>query len=140
MFYFKSAVETKIVSILSSTQFLMTCCGCLSGWFHKLHALYGCCLFSWNSWVGRWKKLCSRFYSRRLMAENEYLVSKDSLVFEFVILTRGIPFWNVNKHNKRSSKHNCCYIKKVWLFGLHHCLCFIHQRQATNTRLSNDGL
>ena len=37
------AVETKIVSILSLTQFFMTCRGCLSGCFHNLDALHGCC-------------------------------------------------------------------------------------------------
>ena len=28
-------------------------------------------MFSWISWIGRWKKSCSLFYSCRFMAENE---------------------------------------------------------------------
>ena len=31
-------------------------------------------MFSRISWIGRWTKSCSRFYSRRVMAENEWSI------------------------------------------------------------------
>ena len=49
MFYFNGAVETNIVSILSLTQFFMTCCGACQDAFIIWMPYMEAVMFSWIS-------------------------------------------------------------------------------------------
>ena len=83
-FYFKKAVETKIVSILSLTQSFMTFCGCFSGSFHNLDALYGCChkCFPGSVELGAEKNLVHVFIHAGIQqsAQQSYLNAGHSIL------------------------------------------------------------